>query len=102
MLIAILLSTDNTNNPIDNTHNTGETMNNQLPTSKSNAILRAWLKQQGITISEFGRTLGYKSNLAHLIAGPNPTRTITYDTIGRIVVHYKDLSLAEKLSSHLK
>ena len=71
----------------------------QQPSRKQpNAILRSWLKHQGITIAEFGRTLGYKSNQANLLVGPNPTRQITFDTIGRIYKAYRATDLLDAIT----
>ena len=74
----------------------------QQPTASPNAILRSWIKHKDIGISEFGRTLGYKSNLANLIVGPNPTRKVTFDTLGRIYKAYRATDLLDTLTSAMQ
>lgn len=51
-------------------------------------ILRSWLKNKGISISQCNRDCGYQSNYMMLITSPTNARKMTYEVIGRLLVTY--------------
>ena len=54
--------------------------------STANAQLQSIMRQLDLTPAQFGRELGYKSNLVYkMLSGERP---VTFDTLGRIYKRY--------------
>jgi len=51
-------------------------------------ILRSWLEDEGISISQCNRDCGYQSNYMMLITSPTNPRKMTYEVVGRLLVTY--------------
>lgn len=65
-------------------------------------ILRTWLEDNGKTIAQLNRDLGYKSNYCYLILAASNPRPITFDVVGRLEVCFGAKGPARKIAEALR
>lgn len=78
-------------------------MNTMLSkTFTAHDILQNWLDENGKSIAQLNRDLGYKSNYCYLILAPSNPRPITFDVIGRLEVRFGSHGPARKMAKVMR
>jgi len=72
-------------------------MTDKVKVKPNTNLLRRWLRQRRLSIAQFSRDIGIRSNYIYILLGTNP-KPLTYEVIGRALAVYGDEFPAKELA----